>query len=189
MTMRLSDLFPLVAMAAVRSPRKVLVIVLLFLVALASTMSYVGYLVVTMLASQLGTSRFLAGLLLGVVFARFPRIRDGKLGTMGLLPKPARQPVMAALLVFCLVNYLMRGQFAAVGFLGFALVFLLGYGQLKKAVAGKVSSFIFPFGKAGQAGSQPGSQPGLPQGPGPRQGPGPQSRDDVIDVDFREKND
>jgi peptidoglycan/LPS O-acetylase OafA/YrhL len=187
MTMKLSDLFPVVAMAAMRSPRKVLVIVLLFLIALASTMSYVGYLVVTMLASQLGTSRFLAGLLLGVVFARFPRIRDGKLSTMGLLPKPARQPVIAALLVFCLVNYLLRGQFVAVGFLSFALVFLLGYGKVKKAVAGKVSSFIFPFGKGGQAGSPEGPHPGLPQGP--RQGSGPQSKGDVIDVDFKEKND
>lgn len=187
--MKLSDLIPVLAMAAVRSPRKVLVIVLLFLFALASTMSYVGYLVITMLASQLGISRFLTGLFLGILFARLPRIRDGKLSTMGLLPKPARQPVIAAMLVFCLVNYLLRGQFVAVGFLSFAMVFLLGYGKLKKAVAGKVSSFIFPFGKGGQAdspqGPQPGQNSGLPQKP--RQGP--QSRSDVIDVDFKEKND
>jgi peptidoglycan/LPS O-acetylase OafA/YrhL len=179
--MKLSDLLPIVGMAAMRSPRKVIAIVLLLLFALASSLSYTGYLVVSALSAQFGTSRFLAGLLLGLVFARFPRVRDGKLGTMGLLPKPARQPVMAGLLVFCLVTYLLRGQFVPVAFITFALVFLLGFGMVRKAVASRFTSVLFPFGRGPQQerGAQQEGPPGLQQGPRRDQ--------DVIDVDFKEK--
>ena len=74
--------------AAIRTPKLTLAIALLLLAALAGTMTYTGFLVVGVLAAHLDTSRFLAGLLLAALFARFPWISKGKLGSS---PAGARQ--------------------------------------------------------------------------------------------------
>ena len=71
------------------------------LFALAGTMAYTGFLVVGVLADQLGTGRFVAGLLLGVLFARFPWISKGKPRIVGLLPKPVRRPLIVGILALC----------------------------------------------------------------------------------------
>ena len=80
-------------------PRLTIAAVLLVLAALAATMTYTGYQVVGVLAEQAGTSRFVAGLLLGILFARFPWVSNGKPRIVGLLPKPLRRPLIATLLV------------------------------------------------------------------------------------------
>lgn len=148
-------------------PRLTLAIALLALVALASTMTYTGFLVIGMLADFLGTNRFLAGLLLGVLFARFPRISKGKLHTVGLLPKPVRRPVMVSLLALCLLTFLARGDYVPALFAGFAAAFVLTFPWLRRALFGRVVSSLF--------------KPAADQRP-------PKSTDDmVIDVEFREK--
>ncbi|NEX61911.1 hypothetical protein [Noviherbaspirillum galbum] len=170
--MKTSNLLSLLGMAAVQSPRKVIALVLLALIAVAMTFSYVGYLVITMLSLQFDTSRFLAGLMLGVLFARFPRVREGKLGTIGLLPKPARQPVMAAILVFCLLRYLQGGQAGEAAAIGVGLLLILGFAALRKKLAGRFNAFkadVFT----------------QPQGNGAARGA--RVDHDVIDVEFREK--
>ena len=64
-------------------PKLMSAVVLLVLAALAGTMTYTAFLVIGVLADHLGTSRFIAGLLLGGLFARFPWIRKGKLRIVG----------------------------------------------------------------------------------------------------------
>lgn len=150
-------------------PKLVIAVLLLALVALASTMSYVGYLVVSVVADHLGTGRLLAGLLLGGVFARLPWVREGKLRTVGLLPKRARLPVMAALLAFCLLNYLYRGEWVPMLFLGFALTFLLAYRRMRQMIVARAVSSLF----------KSPSDRGYPKN----------TDDKVIDVEFREKKD
>lgn len=150
-------------------PKLALALVLLALAALAGSMSYAGYLVVSMLADHLGTGRLLAGLLLGIIFARLPSIREGKLRTIGLLPKPARRPVMLALLAFCIFSYLYRGEPVPVLFLSFAAAFLLAFPSLRKTMIDRTLSSLF---------SMPGASP-----------PPKREDDTVIDVEFREKKD
>ncbi len=150
-------------------PRLAIAVLLLALVSLAGTMSYAGYLVVGVVADHLGTSRLLAGLLLGVLFARLPWIREGKLRTIGLLPKRARRPVIVALLAFCLLSFFYRGEWLPMLFLGFAMAFLLAYRRMRKRVVGRATSSLFNFAAA------------------PKHS---QSTDNtVIDVEFREKKD
>ncbi|SHG70695.1 hypothetical protein SAMN05428948_1701 [Massilia sp. CF038] len=139
------------------------------MVALASTMTYAGFLVVGVVAEHLGTGRALAGLLLGIIFARIPRISKGKLQTVGLLPKPARLPIMVGLLTLCLVTFLSRGDYVAVVFAGIAMAFILTFPWIKRAVSGRVLSSIF----------RPATNAHRPQ----------QADDTVIDVEFREKKD
>lgn len=154
-----------------RMPKLAIAVSLFVLAAFAGAMTYTGYLLVGVLADTLGTSRFVAGLLLGGLFARLPRIRDGKLRTVGLLPKRARQPVMAGLLAFGLVSFLYRGDTVPVLFFGCAAAFFLTYPSIKRAVLGRIFSSLF-------------------------QAPGEANRretadddDTVIDVEFREKKD
>jgi hypothetical protein len=97
-------------------------------------MSYAGFLVVGVLADHLGTSRGVAGLLLGGLLARFPSISKGKLRTVGLLPKPLRRPLIVSLFALCLLHFLLRGEYVPALFTGFALAFLLGYPWLRKAL-------------------------------------------------------
>lgn len=150
-------------------PRLVAAIFLLTLVALASTLSYAGFLVVGVLAEHLGTGRLLAGLLLGVLFARLPWVSQGKLRTVGLLPKRARLPVMLALLLFCLLSYSYRGEWVPVLFLGLAAAFLLAYRRIRTMIASRIFS---PFLRS-------------PVDPHP-----PKRVDDkVVDVEFLEKKD
>jgi hypothetical protein len=148
-------------------PRLTLAVVVLALAALASTMSYTGFLVVGVLADHLGTGRAMAGLLLGVLFARFPSFSKGKLRTIGLLPKPARRPIMASLLALCLLSFLSRGEYVPALVTGFATAFLLTYPWMRRAISGRLLSSVFTFA----AGRNP-----------------PSSTDGtVIDVEFTEK--
>ena len=150
-------------------PKLTLAVVLLVLAALASTMTYVGFLVVGVLADYLGTGRVAAGLLLGAVFARFPRISNGKLRLVGLLPKPARRPLVVCLLALCLLTLLWRGDIVPALFTGFATVFLLTFPWLRRALFDRLLSSVFKFTG--------------------RQQPRKSSDDMVIEGEFREKKD
>jgi hypothetical protein len=152
-----------------RAPKIAGAVLLLALVALASTMSYVGFLVVGVLSDYLGTGRIVTGLLLGILFARLPLIRQGKLRTVGLLPRPARRPVIVVLLAFCLLIHFQRGALVPMLALGFAIFFLLAYPRIRKMVVDRAFASVFgSLFKPGQ----------------------PKSNDaSVIDVDFREKKD
>jgi hypothetical protein len=138
------------------------------LAALAGTMTYSGFLVVGVLADYLGTSRFMAGLLLGVLFARFPWISQGKPRIVGLLPKAVRRPLIVSLFALCLLHFLSRGDYLPAVFAGFAMAFLLAYPWLRRAVFGRMSSSVFNF---------------------PGQNPRKHTDDMVIDGEFREKKD
>lgn len=156
-------------------PKLAIAALLLVLVALASTTTYAGYLVVGVVSGYLGTGRVVAGLLLGALFARLPWIYQGKLRTVGLLPKNARLPVLAALLAFCLLNFLYRGDMVPVLFLGLAASFVLGYRRMRQTLVKRAfSSFFESFGSV--------------ESP-----PDPTRRKDadktIIDVEFREKKD
>ena len=149
-------------------PRLTLALALAVLAVLAGTMTYTGFLVVGVLADQLGTGRATAGLLLAALLARFPWIRQGKLRIVGVLPKPYRRPVIVGLLVICLMNFLLRGETLPAGFIGFTIVFLLAYPWLRRALFDRMASSFSRF-------------------TGPQ---APRGRDDtVIDVEFREKKD
>ena len=146
-----------------------LALALLALTVLAGTMTYTGFLVVGVLAEYLGTGRFVAGLLLGVLFARFPWISKGKLRTVGLLPKIARRPIMVTLLALCLLNFLARGDYVPALFIGFATAFLLTFPWIRRAVWSRMVSSIFK--------------------PPAEQHRSARNDDRVIDVEFREKKD
>ena len=110
------------------------------LVALAAIMTYTGFLLVGVLAEYLGTGRVVAGLLLGALFARFPRISNGRLRIVGLLPQPARRPLILGLLALCLLTLLARGDHVPALFTGVAMAFLLAYPWLKRTVLGRLLS-------------------------------------------------
>lgn len=120
-------------------------IALFLLAVLAGTMTYTVFLVVGVLADYLGTGRVAAGLLLGVLFARFPWISNGKLRIVGLLPKPVRRPLMVSILALCLSTFLVRGDFVPALFAGFATAFLLTYPWLKRVMFDRMSSSVFTF--------------------------------------------
>lgn len=118
------------------------------LAVLAGAMTYTGFLVVGELAHRIGTGRFVAGLLLGVLFARFPWISKGRLRIVGLLPKPVRRPLIVGLLALCLLSLLSRGENVPALFTGFTAGFVLAFPWLRKAVFDRVvSSFKFPAGQ------------------------------------------
>ncbi|NNG24721.1 hypothetical protein [Telluria aromaticivorans] len=143
-------------------------VALLGLAALASTMTYTGFLVVGVLADYLGTGRVIAGLLLAGLFARFPWISNGKLRIVGLLPKPARRPLIVGILALCLLNFLWRGEYVPAGFTGFALAFLLTYPWLRRAIFNRMVSSVYKF--TGQK-------------------PSKSTDDTVIEGEFKEKKD
>lgn len=131
-------------------------------------MTYTGFLVVGVLADQLGTGRVVAGLLLAGLFARFPWISKGKLRIVGLLPKPARRPLIVGILALCCLYFLTRGEYLPAGFTGFATTFLLSYPWLRRAIFDRmVSSFSAFIGRK----------------------PAKRTDDTVIDGEFREKKD
>ena len=142
---RRSQILRFLLTAVMRTPKLTIAVVLLVLAALAGTLTYAGYLVVGVLADYLGTSRGMAGLLLAVLFARFPWVSNRRLRIVGLLPAPVRRPVMASLLALCLVHFLSQGDYVPAGFTGFATAFVLGFPWLRRAVAGRMSSSIFGF--------------------------------------------
>lgn len=129
-------------------------------------MTYTGFLVVGVLADHLGTNRVMAGLLLGVLFARFPRISNGKLRMVGLLPKPVRRPLIVAILALCMLNFLSLGDYVSASFTGFATAFLLAYPWLRRAMFDRMLSSVFAF-----AGRKPRNS----------------SDENVIEGEFREK--
>ena len=148
-------------------PKLALAVALCVLAAVASTMTYTGFLVVGVLADHLGTSRAVAGLLLAGIFARFPWIRHGKLRIVGLLPKPARRPLVVSLLAFCLLSFLSQADYAPAMVTGFATTFFLTYPWLRNVMFERMLSSVFTF-KAGRNASE-------------------SANDRVIDGEFREK--
>jgi len=114
------------------------------LAALAGTMTYTGFLVVGVLADQLGTGRFMAGLLLGALFARFPWISKGRLRIVGLLPKPVRRPLIVSLLALTLLLFLSQGDYVPALFTGLTTAFVLGFPWLKRTLFKRLSS---PFSR------------------------------------------
>ena len=152
-----------------RMPRLTIAVTLFVLAALAGTLTYTGFLVVGVLAHHLDISRFFAGLLLGVLFARVPWLIAGKLRTVGLLPKFLRRPVTLGLLALGLSHFLAQGDNVSAAFMGLTAAFLLAFPWLKRAVWGRTVGSFFPF-------------------PGKRT---PPARNDgsVIDVQFTEKKD
>jgi hypothetical protein len=153
----------------VRMPRVAALVLLLALGALSSGISYAGYLVLGVVAEFLGISRFATGLLFGALFARLPWISQGKLGTVGLLPRNARRPVMLGLLTWCIVNLLFRGEIGSAVFPGFAAAFLLAYPWLRQKALDRIWWLLRGSmrGPARHGASDPG----------------------IIDVEVREKKD
>lgn len=108
-------------------------------------MTYTGFLVVGVLADYLGTGRFMAGLLLGGLFARIPRINNGKLRLAGLLPQSVRRPLMVILLALCLLHFLSLGAYMPAVFTGFTTAFLILFPWLKRTVFDRLRSSVFKF--------------------------------------------
>ena len=154
--------------AAIRMPKLAGAVAFLVLAVLASTLSYAGFLVVGVLAEQLGTSRVVAGLLLGGLFARFPWVVAGKLRIVGLLPQAIRRPLIVGLPALCLVYFLARGDYLPALVTGFATGFLLTYPWLRRAIFDRILSFVFKS---------------------PGQHPFKRTDHNVIDGEFREKKD
>lgn len=135
--------------AAIRKPKLVLAVALIVLAALAGTFTYTGFLVIGVLAGYLDTGRFVAGLLLAILFARFPLISQGRLRIVGLLPKPVRRPLIATLLALTLAHFVWHSELVPAAFIGFSLAFVLTFPWLRRALFDRMlSGFKFP-------GSQP----------------------------------
>jgi hypothetical protein len=126
-------------------PKSTLAAALCMLAALAGTMTYTGYLVVGVLADYLGTGRGAAGLLLGVLFARFPWASGGQFRIVGLLPKPLRRPLIVALLGFCSLVFLSRGDLVSAGFTGFGAAFVLLFPWLRTTIFDRMRSSVVNF--------------------------------------------
>ena len=130
---------------AIGKPKRTLAIALVVLASLAGAMTYTGYLVVGVLAEYLGTGRFLAGLFLGALFARFPSISNGKLRLVGLLPQPVRRPLIVSLLMLCALHFLALGAYVPALFTGFTMAFLLLFPWLKRTVFDRMRASVFNF--------------------------------------------
>lgn len=128
-----------------RTPKLTIAVALSVLAVLGGTLSYTGFLAVGVVADYLGTGRLVAGLLIGGVFARFPSIREGRLRTVGLLPKPARQPLMLALLTGCLLVFLSRADYVPAAFTGLTVAFLLAYRWARRALFDRMLAPVFNF--------------------------------------------
>ncbi|WP_089399785.1 hypothetical protein [Noviherbaspirillum humi] len=152
-----------------RAPKAALAGFLLALIFLAMMLTHAGVVVVGMIAEGLGISRFFAGLLLGFLFMRLPRLREGRLGTVGILPIAVRRPTMLALLALGFTVHLVRGDAIGACTTGFALAFMIAYQRVKRLLLQRwAASFSM--------------QPSAPHGR-------PQSDPGVIDVEFRERRD
>lgn len=152
--------------AAIRKPKLAFAVAFILLAVLASTMTYAGFLVVGVLADYLGTGRVLAGLLLGVLFARFPWIRKGKLRVVGLLPGPLRRPLIVGILALCSLHFLSHVDYVPALFTGFATAFILTWPWLRRVMFDRTLSSVFKFfGRT----------------------PSKRSDPTVIDAEFREK--
>lgn len=147
-------------------PKLAAAVALAVLAAVAGTMTYTVFLVVGVLADQLGTGRFIAGLLLGALFARFPWISNGKPRMVGLLPKPVRRPLMVGILALCLLHFAWQGEYVPALFTGFTTAFFLTFPWLRRAIFDRLLGGIFKF-----TGRNPAKR----------------ADDMVIDGEFREK--
>jgi hypothetical protein len=147
-------------------PKLTAAVAFFVLAALAGTLSYTGFLVVGVLADQLGTGRFIAGLLLGVLFARFPWISNGRPRIVGLLPKPVRRPLIVSILAVCLLHFVWQGDYVPALFIGVTTAFLLAFPWLRRAIFDRLLGSVFNF---------TGRNPAKP------------TDDTVIDGEFREK--
>jgi hypothetical protein len=156
-----------------RMPRASLVFALVALICIAGCSSYAGILAIASIADHLGTSRFVAGLLLGLLFLRLPSFREGKLRTKGLLPSPARLPLMVALLAACIVDYGSQGKVVEAVFIGLAVAILLAMKAIRALVATRIAGLFTRFQQ--------------PPGTSPATGPAKAVDSNVTDVDFREK--
>ena len=166
--MQKSQILPFLVTAAIRMPRLTIALALLGLAVLAGTISYTGFLVIGVLAEYLGIGRFTAALLLGVLFARIPWIRGGKLRTVGLIPQLVRRPLILGLLALCLLHFASRGEFVSAALTAVVAAFLLVFPSLRRAMFDCIVSSALKF-----AGRQP-----------------PKRTDDtVIEGEFREKKD
>ena len=164
--MQKSQILPFLVTAAIRMPRLTIALALFGLAALAGTISYTGFLVIGVMAEYLGIGRFTAALLLGVLFARIPWIRGGKLRTVGLIPRLVRRPFILSLLALCLLHFAYRGEFVSAAFTAASGAFLVVFPSLRRAMFDRIVSSAFKF-----VGRQP-----------------PKRTDDtVIDGEFREK--
>jgi hypothetical protein len=126
-------------------PKLTLAAALLVLAAVAATMTYTGFLVVGVLAEQVGTSRFVAGLLLGGLFARFPWVSKGKPRMVGLLAKPVRRRMMVGLLALCLLRFLTQGEVVPALFAGLTMAFVIGFPWLRRLLFARISSSVVNF--------------------------------------------
>lgn len=108
-------------------------------------MSYTGFLVVGVLADYLGTGRVIAGLLLGGLFARFPWVSKGKLRIVGLLPRPARRPLIVSILALCLLHFLPQSDYVPAAFTGFVTAFVLFYPWLRRMVFDRMRASFSRF--------------------------------------------
>lgn len=151
-----------------RMPRLVITTLLLVLVAFAGISTYAGYLVVGMIADYVGSGRFVAALLLGALFVRLPLVRDGKLRTIGILPKKVRLPAMLVLLAVCLIQHAFQRDALPVLALGLAATVPLTFRWIRQKLINRMSVFF-----------KPTRAPAAPKSVDPS----------VIDVDFREKKD
>lgn len=152
-----------------RMPKLSLAAFVLMLALLSGSLSYAGFLVVGTVSHYLGTGRVLAGLLLGMLFARVPWVREGRLTTLGILPRGARRPVVAGLLLLALATHFYRGNWMPVLFLAFAAAFLLGYPRLRKWLVGRALASLF--------------------GPAADASPRRSADSTVTDVEYRERKD
>lgn len=155
-------------------PKLVIAVALLVLAALAGAMTYTGYLVVGVLAEYLGTGRFAAGLLLGVLFARIPWISKGRPRIVGLLPKPVRRPLIVSILAACLAHFLSLHAYVPASFTGFAATFLVTYPWLRRAIFDRLLSSVSKF-----TGGNPFNGAG--------RNPAKRIDDTVIEGEFRER--
>ena len=128
-----------------RMPKLFVAVGLILLVALAATLTYTGSLVVGVLADYLGTSRFVACLLLGGIFARVPWASNGRVRIVGVLPKSFRRPLMVTLLALCFLRFLTQGDTIPALCTGFTTAFLLTFTWLRKAIFTRMSSRVMNF--------------------------------------------
>lgn len=126
-------------------PKLTIAVALLLLAAMATTITYTGFLVIGVLAEYFGTSRFVTGLLLGALFARFPWVSNGKFRIVGLLPKPLRRPLMVGLLALCLWTFATQGDTVPALFSGLTMAFVVAFPLLKKILFSRISSTVFNF--------------------------------------------
>jgi len=157
-----------------RMPKLTITVAIVLLLILAGISGYAGYLVVGVVAGYLDIGRILTGILLSILFIRLPRLRQGKLSTIGILPKIARLPIVATLAALSTLHYFNQDDIAAVVCLILATTFFLVFRWLKLTLSSRLSSLFakpgFGFGRSRSASAE-------------------KADPSIIDMEFREKRD